>query len=114
MKKRPVHEYTFNELNILYGGATYHLDGIALFEVYDEGIGSYEYWGSDESQHDYVAVFFEIKSITSMVIVDKLEYGKQTLTEQDINKIKKIAIEDLNDDYDLCSDLALSTREPQE
>lgn len=116
MKPKPTYQYEFNNERITYGGAEYIISGVALYSIYDDGIGTYEYWGAEENNHEYMAVFSEIKSITSLALVNKIEWGGGSLTihEQDIEKMKEVLIEDLNDDYDLCIDLAIDKNEPEE
>lgn len=116
MKPKPTYQYEFNNERITYGGAEYTISGVALYSIYDDGIGTYEYWGAEENNHEYMAVFSEIKSITSLALVNKIEWGGGSLTiqEQDIEKMKEVLIEDLNDDYDLCIDLAIDKNEPEE
>lgn len=117
MKNKPVYQYEFTDELIKYGNAEYIASGVALYSVYDEGIGSYEYWGAKGTHHEYIAEFSEIKTISSLALKNKIEWGGGSLTihEQDIEKIKDILLEDLNDDYDLCIDLAIDSRqEPKE
>jgi hypothetical protein len=97
--------YEFQELKITYGSATYSVSGNAEWEVEDHGIGRYEYWGETGHDHKYMACFFTA-DLEDISIEEKTEYGKQTLTEEDKINIAEIVVEALNEDSELCSQLA--------
>jgi hypothetical protein len=106
MRKRKDHgNYEFQELKITYGGATYSVSGNAEWEVEDHGIGRYEFWGEIGHDHNYVASFFTA-DLEDISLEEKTEYGKQTLTEEDKVNIAEIVVDALNEDSELCSELA--------
>lgn len=99
----PKHKVTNH--NVLYGGATYNVSGDAKFELEEIGIGSYEYWGSKE--HDsLITVFFNDIKIDSIVLENQIEWGKQTLSDEDMAKIADIILDELNSDQDLRDEIA--------
>lgn len=98
-------QHTFEDINILYGNATYNVSGTAEYELEDIGIGSYEYWGA-KGNDSYMTVNFIDAELDDITLFNPIEWEHQTLTEQDKNKIKDLLIEQLNDDRDLCDEIA--------
>lgn len=106
MRKRKGHgTYEFENIEILYGGATYTVSGNADWEIADHGIGSYEYWGSKETNHEYIAEFFSA-TIDDIVMEERVEYGTQHLTEEDKITMAELVIEQLNENSNLCDEIA--------
>ncbi len=97
--------YEFQELKINYGGATYAVSGTCDWEVEDHGIGRYEYWGDIGHDHQYMACFHSA-DIDDIVLEESTEYGNQNLTEIDKVNIAELVVDALNEDSELCSELA--------
>jgi hypothetical protein len=106
MRKRNGYgDYEFEELNITYGNGTYTVSGTANYEIEDHGIGRYEYWGETGHDHQYVACFISA-DIEDIVLQEAVEYGHQTITDEDRINIAELVVDALNDDDELCSELA--------
>lgn len=114
MRKRKGHgDYDFEGMEVVYGGAVFNVNGTAQYEIEDHGIGRYEYWGSNESDHAYCASFYSA-DIKDIVMEERLEYGTQNLKDEDMISIAELIVEQLNEDSDLCNQLAEDNIDEQE
>jgi len=110
MRNRKDHgNYEFQDINITYGNGVYSVNGTADYEIEDHGIGRYEYWGSTEHNHNYVACFISV-NIDDIVLQEAVEYGHQNISEEDRINITELVVDTLNNDIELCSELAENSK----
>jgi hypothetical protein len=69
------HEYELKDYEIEYNGAWYTVSGTAYFEVENNGIGHYEYWGADgfDAGSDYAE--FHSVYLNDIVFERSEEFG---------------------------------------
>jgi hypothetical protein len=105
-KKKTQYRYDFEDVSVMYGGAECLVSGIATYEITNDGIGSYEYWGAEENNHEYIAEFISVV-IESHRFVNPVEFpNSKTLNERDEESLKDIIIEQFNDDVPFCMEIA--------
>ena len=102
--------YSFEDLKVKLGGCFYLCSGEADYEIEDEGIGSYEFWGQKGNDSYKVAVFDGV-SLTDWELIgdtpsDATGEPLQGLTEAEVKLLADRVAETLNDNSDLCSELA--------
>jgi hypothetical protein len=106
-KRKPTRKYVheFIDMSIIYAGSEWLISGSATYSIENCGIGQYEYWGSQESNNEYIAEF-DTAYIMSYRFVRPVDDTVKTLYEQDEENIKDLVIEELNKDIPLCIELA--------
>jgi hypothetical protein len=102
--------HSFEGLKVKLGSCYYLCDGEADYEIEDEGIGSYEFWGAKGFDSRLFAVFDAI-SLSNYELIgcypaDATGEPLQGLTEKEIKLLEEGALEILNCDSDLCGELA--------
>lgn len=105
-------EYEFSELEIEYRGEYYSVSGSAIYEIENDGIGAYEFWGSKEYDAGTNYAHFEDVHIEDIVFLRADELPKSNLMEQDMNNIVDIILNKLNEDAELCNELGESPEPP--
>jgi hypothetical protein len=105
-------EYSFSELEIKYKDEYYSVSGSATYEIENDGIGAYEYWGSKEYDAGTNYAVFEDAHIDDIVFLRADELPKNNLMEQDMNNIVEIILDTLNEDHELCFELGEKPYEP--
>ena len=102
--------HSFEDLKVKFGGCFYLCSGEADYEIEDEGIGSYEFWGSKGNDSYKVAVFDGV-SLTEWEMIghtpaDATGEPLQGLTAAEVKLLEDRVAEVLNENSDLCSELA--------
>lgn len=102
--------YSFSELKVKLGSSYYLCSGEADYEIEDEGIGSYEFWGQKGNDSYKVAVFDGV-SLSDWELIWKPQADVtgeplQGLTAAEIKILEDGVAEILNANSDLCSELA--------
>lgn len=105
-------EYEFTELEIKYKHEYYSVSGSATYEIENDGIGAYEYWGSKEYDAGVDYAQFEDAHINDIVFLRTDELPQSNLMEQDMNNIIEIILDVLNEDPDLCFELGEKPQQP--
>lgn len=98
--------YEFDDLEIKHGSSTILVSGRAEYEIDDEGIGGYEYWGAKGIDHQYVARFVDATITNYDLQVSQKSSPIQGVTENDISAFESIVVDMLNDNQELCIELA--------
>jgi hypothetical protein len=106
--------HSFEGLKVKLGSCYYLCDGEADYKIEDEGIGSYEFWGAKGFDSQFYAVFDAI-SLSNYELIgcypaDATGEPLQGLTEKEVKLLEEGALEILNCDSDLCSELAKDAR----
>ena len=101
------------DMELDMGDAVACVRGFATYDIEDIGIGGYEYHGSKETDRCPVAVFSSCK-ITDWKLIgpNGREMDKQGLTKDDIQALQEVVVEELNDNFELCCELASDDSEP--
>lgn len=96
------------------GDAIAVVSGRAMYEIEDQGIGSYECHGAKGHDSYKVAVFDSCK-ITDWKLVDHMGQSikGQGLTKDDIKALQEVIVNELNENQELCCELA-EENEPEE
>lgn len=102
--------YSFSELKVKLGSCYYLCSGEADYEIEDEGIGSYEFWGQ-KGKDVYLVAVFDGVSLSDWQLIgcypaDGTGEPLQGLTDAEIKVLENGVCEILNADGDLCSELA--------
>lgn len=105
-------EYEFTELEIKYKNEYYSVSGSAIYEIENDGIGAYEYWGSKEYDAGCNYAVFEDVHLNDIVFLRADELPQSNLMEQDMNNIIEIILDVLNEDHDLCFELGEKEPDP--
>lgn len=93
------YSYHFNCLQIPVGDAFIEVNGTAKYQI--EDLGS----GDDDSA---LVAFFHSCVIRSYDT--EVEEPLQGLTKQDLEALGEVVLETLNDDYELCTSLAINPK----
>jgi len=107
--------YDFDDLEIKNGSSTIIVSGRAEYEIENEGIGGYEYWGAKGTDNQYVARFIEA-TITDYELQGQQEaHPTQGTTDKDLIAFESIVVDMLNENQELCNELAQEDNyEPEE
>lgn len=107
--------HSFEGLKVKLGSCYYLCDGEADYKIEDEGIGSYEFWGAKGFDSQLFAVFDAISlshyELIGCYPADATGEPLQSLTEREVKLLEEGALEILNCDSDLCSELAKAGKE---
>lgn len=108
-----MHTYDYKNLKVQYGSLTVIAKGYAHYELQDIGEGHYEFWG-EKGKEEYLVAFF-----TKCVIQDYNLKGKKStvdmgLTHLDKKNIEKLILDTLNEDAELCINLAVEKESEDE
>jgi hypothetical protein len=103
----------FKNLKVQYGSMSVLATGYAHYEIEDIGEGHYEFWG-EKGKDEYLCAFF-----TKCVLQDYTLKGKKTraelgLTFTDKKNIEGIILDTLNEDSELCINLAVEKESEDE
>lgn len=101
--------YSFEDLKVKLGSCFYLCSGEADYEIEDEGIGSYEFWGQ-RGKDTYFVAAFEGVSLSSYDLIgcypaDATGEPLQGLTEAEVKLLEEGVEAILNADSDLSGEL---------
>lgn len=105
MSENNKYTHTFYDLKVTYAGAGYIISGKAVYEIFNGGIGYFEYWGSRETNDQWYAEFESVE-FDHCKMEEQTEYQFHILMWTDIEALQNLVLEKLNEDFSLCAELA--------
>lgn len=94
------YSYHFDGINVHLGNAVVSVSGTAKYQIED--------LGSSDADSTLIAYFYEAKIRDYKM---KNENQLAGFTEQDRQAMAEMVLEILNDDYELCTNLPINTKE---
>lgn len=101
-----MHTYEFKNLKVQYGNLTVVAKGYAHYDIEDIGEGHYEFWG-EKGKDEYLVAFFSECVLQDYNLKGKKSKVELGLTHIDKKNIEGLIIDMLNEDADLCINLAI-------
>ena len=102
--------YPFEDLKVKLGSCFYLCSGEADYEIEDEGIGSYEFWGQKGfdscKMASFDAIILDTYDLIGCYPADATGEPLQGLTEKEVKLLEEGALEILNANSELCGELA--------
>jgi len=105
MNENKTYTHAFYDMKVTYAGAGYLISGKAVYEIFNGGIGNFEYWGSKETDDQWYAEFDTV-DFDHCKLEEAHEYNFYILMYSDIEALQNLVIEKLNEDFSLCAELA--------
>lgn len=94
------YSYHFNCMQIPYGDGFIEVNGTAKYQIEDLSSG--------EDDSSLIAFFYEAKIRNYDTETDEPLTG---LTKKDLEALSDVVLEKLNDNYELCTELAINPKE---
>lgn len=99
--------FEIENMELDMGDAIALVSGRATYDIEDQGIGGYECHGF-KGHDSYKVAVFESCKITTWKLIDHLgkEISDLGLTKDDIEALQEVIVNELNENHELCCELA--------